>query len=685
MGRVLVGAATSGRAERFERDERGRLRTVSFPDGLVERLSFDSRGRVASTSNNRGMARQFAYDSQGHLARVRMPVGLDTSLSYDAVGRLTGSANNLGETLAITYDSRGLVESVRRGSGLTRYERDPAGRLSAVTGPLGSKRKLEYDLAGDLVAVTEESGDTTRFSYAEDGSLDRMVLPGGGVVELSYDPMGNLVSERNPAGRQRLYTYDSAGRLTQQTDALGRVTKFIYYPSGLLAQKQLPDGTKIEYGYDDNGWLSRVDDGIFPVGFGYDELGRRNRIEYPKLDRVIRMDYTEGGLLSRVSDPDRGAVAYEYDENGRLASIRINGEAPFHFSFDAADRLIGIGYPNGVAGFQEYGPDGNVDSIRYVAPAGKVLAGWNYEYDAAGNPLTEKDASGAAITFRYDQAGRLIGESGEGGEVRYSYAAAGNRAVREDSKGRTEYDYDAANRLVRAGAIGYSYDPNGNLIEKRGPSGTTRFQYDVQEQLVAVTSPDGEIIRFGYSPTGERIWREDSEGRIHYLSDGTHVLAELDGNKELRVAYLHGPGIDQPLLMLRGGQRSYLHSRLLGTVAAVSGADGKVSDRFDIDCFGRVTGRTRRFPSCSPAGHTIAISESTTTAPGTTIPISDVSYRKTRTGVNWTILSSTTATSMPAMPRRAIAIPWAWPRISSTIWTSPSPISLARSKASKWI
>jgi RHS repeat-associated protein len=590
MGRLLEGTASSGRVEKFERDERGRLRTVSSPDGLVERLSYDSDGRVASTSDNRGTKRQFAYDSQGQLARVQTAAGLETSLSYGAVGRLTGSVNNLGEALAIAYDSRGLVKSVRRGSDLTRYEHDAAGRLSTVTGPLGGVRRLEYNLAGDLVGVTEASGDVSALSYGEDGGLERMTLPGGGVVELDYDPMGNLVREQNAGGAQRRYTYDTAGRLVQQTDALGRVTKFSYNASGLLARKQLPDGTKVNYSYDKNGRLVRVDDGVFPVGYGYDAAGRRTSIEYPKLERAIRMEYSVGGQLSRVSDPDRGTVAYEYDESGRLASIQMDGEKPFSFSFDAGDRLTSIGYPNGVAGFQEYGPDGTVDSIRYLTPAGTVLAGWDYEYDPAGNPLMEKEDAGGATAFRYDAAGRLIEETGKRGEVRYSYGVGGNRAVREDARGRIEYTYDEANRLVAAGPSGFSYDQNGNLIEKRGPSGTTRYEYDVQDQLVAVTPPNGETVRFGYAPTGERVWREDSDGRVYYLRDGTHVLAELDGNQKLTAAYLHGPGIDQPLLMIRGGQRSYLHSRLLGTVAAVSDADGKVSDRFEIDSFGRAIG-----------------------------------------------------------------------------------------------
>ena len=590
MGRVLVGTANSGRAETIERDERGRISAVSSPDGGVERLLYDDEGRLASTTDNRGAKQQFVYGSQGQIVRVRTAAGLETSLSHDAVGRFTGSRNTLGESLAITYDPRGLVASVRHGSGLTRYEYDSARRLTAVNGPLGGTRKLEYNLAGDLVGVTEASGDVSVFSYGADGGLQRVRTPGGGVMELDFDPMGNLVSEKNAVGGQRRYTHDTASRQVQQTDASGRVTKFIYDTAGRLSRRQLPDGAEISYSYDDNGRLIRVDDGVFPVAYGYDALGRRISIYYPAIDRAIRMEYTKGGLLLRVTDSDRGVVSYDYDESGRLASIRMNGEEPYRFGFDAGDRLISIGYPNGVTGSLDYGPDGTMESIRYLTPGGAILAGWHYEYDAAGNPLEQSDASGGATVYRYDPAGRLIEEKSKGGELRYAYGAGGNRALREDGQGRTEYSYDAANRLVSAGAVSFSHDPNGNLIEKRGPSGTTRYEWDVQDQLVAVTQPNGETVRFGYAPTGERVWREDSGGRVYYISDGTHVLAELDGDRKLKAAYLHGPGIDQPLLMLRDGRPHYLHARLLGTVAAVSDADGNQKNRFDIDGFGRVTG-----------------------------------------------------------------------------------------------
>ena len=51
-----------------------------------------------------------------------------------------------------------------------------------------------------------------------------------------------------------------------------------------------------------------------------------------------------------------------------------------------------------------------------------------------------------------------------------------------------------------------------------------------------------------------------------YVYDGEDILLEFDGSNALTAKYTHGPGIDEPLIMERGGQRYFYHTDGLGSI-----------------------------------------------------------------------------------------------------------------------
>ena len=80
---------------------------------------------------------------------------------------------------------------------------------------------------------------------------------------------------------------------------------------------------------------------------------------------------------------------------------------------------------------------------------------------------------------------RVLVLRGDGSRIEYSYTASGALAATVVSgttangmvPGKTEYSYDARNRLVRksnpdGSFIGYAYDENGNVVQRSTPSGT---------------------------------------------------------------------------------------------------------------------------------------------------------------------------------------------------------------------
>ncbi len=151
---------------------------------------------------------------------------------------------------------------------------------------------------------------------------------------------------------------------------------------------------------------------------------------------------------------------------------------------------------------------------------------------------------------------------------------------------RTAYANDDAGQLTSAGRTRFEYDDIGNQIARIEDQERTQYRYNSDNQLTAVELPNGKSVRFGYAPTGERVWREDDTGRTYYVTDGLHVWAELDGQLQATSLYAHGPQLDGPLMLTRGAQSYCYHADALGSVTALSDGAGKLAQRYRYDAFG---------------------------------------------------------------------------------------------------
>jgi RHS repeat-associated protein len=79
-----------------------------------------------------------------------------------------------------------------------------------------------------------------------------------------------------------------------------------------------------------------------------------------------------------------------------------------------------------------------------------------------------------------------------------------------------------------------------------------------------------------YDPAG-RLHQTTSNGSTvtaRFLYDGLDAIAEYDGANVLQRRYVHGPGLDEPLVEYVGGERRWLVTDQLGSVVAVTNASG---------------------------------------------------------------------------------------------------------------
>jgi RHS repeat-associated protein len=623
-----------GGTTRYEYDAKGRVRSIIDAAGVVTRFEYDPRGRLVAETGPTGLVTRYEYDAAGREVKVIEPGNRITTRRYDALGNLTALTDPLGRTTQFNYDQLGRPARERGPAGLeityrydalgnliasedntgakTEFQRDAAGLLTSSSDPLGAVTRYQYDPLGNIVGVIEPAGHLTRYTYAQIGVLAGVQLPSGdeggyeydaagrlvalrrpsgGMTRITYDAMGNAVAISDPLGNKRQQSYDLSGRMVSATDAGGRVTRYTHDRSGRLAEKQLPDGRKVKYQYDALGNRLRADDGVFPVLYGYDQSGRLARVEYPAIKRGVRYGYDPSGLKTKLIDGDGREIRYEYGTTKQLSAIVLPNGKRITLAYDLKDRLSSIQYPNGITGRWEYDAAGQLVEISYRDRDGKRVAGFAYRYDPVGNPIERQDNEGRTARLRYDSAGQLVEEVSPGGTTRYRYLPGGNRSTVEEGGTVTQYHYDADDRLIQAAAEQFTYDKNGNLIGRKGASGSIAYEHDAENQLVKVVGPDGGTTTFGYAPTGERVWRKDQAGVSYFVYDGFDLIQEHDDGGHLKATYVHGPGIDRPLAMIRDGKTYYYHADRLGSITHLTDEQGQVVATYDYDPFGKLRER----------------------------------------------------------------------------------------------
>jgi RHS repeat-associated protein len=643
--RLISLTSPAGDITRYEYDSRGRLFRDTDPAGGVTQFEYDVRGRLTAEKNPAGQVTSYEYTPVDQIAKVIQSNNQTESYRYDLAGNLTEQTDYLGRTTTFEYDPQGRLSRERWPSGLSlRYLHDAVGNLLSVEesgggkseyqtdalgqttlriNPAGAKTQYSYDSLGNLLSVTDPLGGVLQFGYTADGDLANatepsrdkssyeydaagrvlaLTRPSGGVTRFTYDAMGNLLTATDPLGNVKRYSYDNSGRLLNFTDAANRVTRYSYDKAGRQVGKELPDGKRVTYKYDAVGRMIEAEDGAFPVHISYDEVGRPKQITYAAIKKSVTYEYDAQGLRTKLVAPDGREIRYEYDALKRISGLALPDGKKIAFSFDEKNRIQSVLYPNGLAGRWTHDANGQVVKIDYRDSRDKVVAGSSYRYDANGNAIERQDAQGQASRFSYDPAGQILEETSREGAIKYSYGAGGNRLRVQEGKQIREYKHNAADQLIQAGNELLSYDANGNLIGKKSAAGATVYEYDSENRLVKTVTPDGAATTYGYAPTGERVWRRDKSGTTYFLYDGLDLIAELDNELRTNKMFVHGLGIDRPVVMLQGKETYYYLADRYGSVTHLVNGKGEVAASYAYDAFGKV--KTRQRPIGNPFAYT---------------------------------------------------------------------------------
>ncbi|HEP7909104.1 TPA: RHS repeat protein, partial [Pseudomonas aeruginosa] len=349
----------------------------------------------------------------------------------------------------------------------------------------------------------------------------------------------------------------------------------------------------------------------------------------------------------------RDSLVYRYDERGNLVeqvrSIRLDQQTLLDrvtYRYDAANQLLEIGYPSGLAigyprnaGGQvasvtlavgDKAPSTLVGQIAYL-PFGPLLrltwgngitlsreydqdyqllrqkvGPWqsDYQHDANGNIQQHRHSLWGTLDYQYDPLDRLTEERGVQGGRSYAYDAVGNRTQRSDNPASggtaSSQDYQYApdsNRLTAIGAQAVTSDAAGNLTQDRP---ARKLAYDAQGRLQSVSLDGQQVAEYRYNALGQRIVKLTPESVTTYLYGPDGQLlgeAEHDGSgRKLRAQYYLW--LDSlPLATIDADYDAqgkvgnptllYLHGDHLDTPRLATDTSGQIAWQWQSDAFGR--------------------------------------------------------------------------------------------------
>ncbi|MCY9559552.1 RHS repeat-associated core domain-containing protein [Paenibacillus apiarius] len=379
----------------------------------------------------------------------------------------------------------------------------------------------------------------------------------------SFVKQGNAwKNERAGALDYRLIEEPARGRYIVKHQ---RLTCVYDGATGRLESISDRNGNQTALAYDDQGLRSLITPGGKVLAFTC-EYGKVTKIT-DNIGRKVEYRYA-GDLLIGVTYPNGGAVAYAYDEEGRLLSITDqNGHTYVRNVYDNADRVIRqydyednmteVAYDErarlttftfhatGVVETYKYNRDYLVTEIHYDDGTHEA-----YTYDQFQNKDSYTDANGAITRWVYDEYGNLLEETHpDGSQVLHRYDGDQNRVGTTAGSGSDAvYTYDERGNLLEErtriddadyAVTTYTYDARGLLLSKTDPAGhTTSFQYDAKhtDAPTLVQDAEGQQFRYGYDDAARMTSIATSYGKVEFAYNAVNQrtrITDAAGNTTL--------------------------------------------------------------------------------------------------------------------------------------------------------
>ena len=237
-----------------------------------------------------------------------------------------------------------------------------------------------------------------------------------------------------------------------------------------------------------------------------------------------------------------------------------------------------IGYAYNVAG--------DLTEIR-ENPAGSNFLLASYSYDDLGRRTLLTRGNGTTTSYTYDAVSRLsqlahnIGGSSTTYDVTLEYTHNPAAQIASTIRNNDTYAWpghyavnrpytaDGLNRYSAAGSVTPTYDARGNMTS----AGSATYIYTSDDRLARIQN----VIGLYYDPLGRLGISSGVSNYYKFDYQGQSLVAEYDISNALLRRYVHGPGIDEPLVWYEGSgtsERRWFHADERGSIISVSNASG---------------------------------------------------------------------------------------------------------------
>ena len=280
--------------------------------------------------------------------------------------------------------------------------------------------------------------------------------------------------------------------------------------------------------------------------------GRRAiEYHYPDEHTVIRCILPPEDERDRHPDESLLKTTYRYNTAGELTEVILPGDETLTFSRDEAGREVLRHSNRGFACEQGWNAASQLVTQRAgFFPEETTWGGLlpslvrEYRYDSAGNvsAVTSREDYGRETRreYRLDRNGHVtaVTASGTGlgygeGDESYGYDSCGYLKAQSAGRHRISEEtdqYAGGHRLKQAGNTQYDYDAAGRMVSRtKHRDGyrpeTERFRWDSRDQLTGYCSAQGELWEYRHDASGRRTEKRCDRKKIRftYLWDGDSI------------------------------------------------------------------------------------------------------------------------------------------------------------------
>jgi RHS repeat-associated protein len=514
---------------------------------------------------------QLSYDADDHLlcSTVRMVPAAYSVLPSSACTLSTGYFQQYGQDriTEYIYDAAGQKRQEVRGyhssvaevyetldytlNGKEKAVADPDANLAVgnynldATAPHAHQTNYAYDGFDRLNLTTFADGTTEQIpsgGFDADGDVLTKINRSGQTFTFTYDVADRMLTKVVPAfgsaGANTVsWTYDLADEVTNLTDTAGNSLINTFDPA-----KRLTGTTRTVPGLT----------GSQTVSYQYDQAGHRTALIWP----------------------DNYCAAYNYD---------AEGDATWAMEGSFANNTCTTTSTLATFAFDRLK---NLADLHYMGNEADVGLSWQTNGDLLSLAHNYVSGTDVSYTDTYNPAHQIYTSTISASAYKYGPTCS---TTCTDSYATVNLLNQYTSITPNGGtAEAQHYDSNGNLHT----DAAFTYLYDPENHLVSATGT-GLAAAYAYDPLGRRTQKSGTGvAQTFFLGDaGDDPIGDYDASGNLLRRYIPGLSIDRPLAMIDytdGGAKTFFHTDKTGSVVAMSGTTGTVSEGpYLYDPFGK--------------------------------------------------------------------------------------------------